>query len=63
MKKIKITALIENHFFLKIGAIIFIDFENGYVYSEDMKQCMYLDTALSLGINGEILDGEIVNGE
>lgn len=51
--KFKITEIDNPMFFLKVGNVVIVDYEEDRVYSEDGKQYMPLDTALSLGLDGE----------
>ena len=50
--KFKITKLDKEMFYLKIGNIIYVDYDEERVYAEDKKQYMPLDLALKLGIDG-----------
>ena len=51
--KFKITKLDKEMFYLKIGNIIYVDYDEERVYTEDEKQYMPLDLALKLGLDGE----------
>lgn len=51
--KFRITKLDKEPFFLKIGNIILLDYEEERIYSEDGKQYMPLDLALKFGLDGE----------
>ena len=51
--KFKITKLDKEMFFLKIGNIIYVDYDKERVYSEDEEQYMPLDTALKFGLDGK----------
>ena len=51
--KYKVTKINEDCFFLHIGAVIILDFNEGRVYSEDKTQFLSLDIALRLGLDGE----------
>lgn len=51
--KFKITKLDKESFFLKIGNVILLDYEEKRIYSEDGRQYMPLDFALKLGLDGE----------
>ena len=56
-RKFKITKLDKNRlFFLKIGAIIYVDFKENRVYAEDQEQYAPLDWALKMGLDGEWID-------
>lgn len=50
--KFKITKLDKGMFFLKIGNIIYVDYDEERVYAEDEKQYMPLDFALKQGLDG-----------
>lgn len=56
--RFKITKLDRECFFLKIGAVIILNYDEERVYSEDKKQYMPLDLALKTGLDGEQL-GEV----
>jgi len=56
--KFKITKLDKQRFFLKIGAVVIVNYDEERVYSEDKKQYMPLDLALKAGLDGEQL-GEV----
>ena len=47
--KYKIIKIDKPCFFLKPGAIVIIDRNNGRIYSEDRTEYMPLDTALKMG--------------
>lgn len=51
--KFKITKLNKQGFFLKIGAVVIVNYDEERVYSEDKKQYMPLKLALDAGIDGE----------
>ena len=53
--KFKITTLDKPLFFLKIGDIIIVNYDENKVYLEDKKQYMSLDLALQAGIDGELV--------
>ena len=49
--KFKITKLDKEMFFLKIGNIIYLDYNEERIYAEDEKQYMPLDFALKQGLD------------
>lgn len=51
--KFKITKIDKPLFFLKIGNIIIVNYDENRVYSEDKKQYIPLDLALQAGVDGE----------
>lgn len=50
--KFKITKMDQEMFFLRVGAIVYVDFEDNRVWSEDRKQYVPLNLAEKLGIDG-----------
>lgn len=50
--KFKITKMDQEMFFLRVGAIVYVDFDDNRVWSEDRKQYMPLNLAEKLGIDG-----------
>lgn len=53
--KFTVTKLDKPCFFLEIGAIVIVNYDEERVYSEDKKQYMPLDLALKAGLDGEQL--------
>lgn len=51
--KYKITKIDKEMFFLKLGAIVILDFNDNRVYDENREQYMPLDFALKTGMDGE----------
>lgn len=49
----KITKLDKEMFFIKLGAIVIVDFVENRVYDENREQYMPLDLALKTGMDGE----------
>lgn len=54
--KYRITKIDKPFFFLKVGAIVYLEFGEDRIYSEDMKQYVPSDLAYKLGIDGERVD-------
>lgn len=52
-QKFRITEMKKDVFFLRVGSIVYINWAEERVYSEDKKQYMPLSVALKLGLNGE----------
>ena len=52
MEKFKITKIEKECFFLKLGAIIYIDFITNRVYSEDKEQYMPLSILEQCKVDG-----------
>lgn len=51
--KFKITKIDRPCFFLKLGLIVLINYDEERVYSEDKSEYMPLDLALKMGLDGE----------
>lgn len=51
--RFKITNLDKEMFFIKLGAIVIVDYEEERVYDENKEQYMPLDLALKTGMDGE----------
>lgn len=51
--KFKITKVDIEGFFLNVGDVVIVNLSEARVYSEDKKQYMSLDLALSMGLDGE----------
>lgn len=51
--KFKITKITTPLFFLELGAIIIVNYDEDRVYSEDKKQYVPLNLALQAGVDGE----------
>ena len=58
--KYKITNIKKPVFFLEVGEIVIVDYDEGRVYSEDKTQYMPLDTALKFGLDGEQVHDTII---
>lgn len=58
--KYRITNIKKPVFFLEIGEIVIVDYEEGRVYSEDKTQYMPLDTALKFGLDGVQVQDTII---
>lgn len=51
--KFRITKIDKPTFFLRLGEIIIVNYDESRVYSEDKKQYVPLDLALKMGLDGE----------
>lgn len=51
--KFKITKIDRPCFFLRLGAVVLVNYDEERVYSEDKREYMSLDLALKWGLDGE----------
>ena len=51
--KFIVTKMETECFFLRIGEVVIVDYDEERVYSEDRKQYMPLDIAMKFGIDGK----------
>ena len=51
--KFRITKIDKPSFFLKVGAIVYLDWVEDRIYSEDGEQYMPSDLVFKLGVDGE----------
>lgn len=55
-QKFRVTQMEVNAFYtdyMQVGKIVYVNWDEERVYSEDMKQYMPLDLALKFGLEGE----------
>lgn len=61
MQKIRVTKMDVNAFYtdyMQIGKIVYVNWDENRVYSEDKKQYMPLDLAFKFGLDGEKVQDE-----
>jgi len=51
--KFQITKIDQETFFLRLGAVVIVDYDEGRVYDENREQYMPLDVALKTSMDGE----------